>query len=104
MKISGSELGEAIGVTKATISTVENGRYWPSGELLHYLAERYRVREAYILRGEGEIFEPDDVTPISGQPPKARIVRSIEDLQDELQRIKEELQNYNPANHEENGD
>lgn len=50
--LTGQELADATGVSKAAISYVENGRYWPDGKLLHYLAEKYSVREAYVLRGE----------------------------------------------------
>lgn len=61
-----TELGEAAGMTDGAISDIELGRCWPSGELLFYLAAHRRVREAYILRGEGEMFTPPfEAEPIS---------------------------------------
>lgn len=74
--LSGEELGVAIGVSKATISNAETGKYWPDGKLLHYLAHKYGVREAYILRGElpvlGEIsqgspLEIDDAITVGNE-------------------------------------
>lgn len=57
LKMTGEEMGRAVGVAGATISVVENGYYWPSGELLYYLSSKHGVRSAYILDGVGPVFE-----------------------------------------------
>ena len=50
--------GAKIGVTRAAISNIENGRSNPSDQLVMAICKEFRVSEKWLRTGEGEIFPP----------------------------------------------
>ena len=54
LKLTQQQLGDRIGVTKATISQWEKGDYSPSGQNLYNLAKVLGVSAEWLLSGKGE--------------------------------------------------
>lgn len=54
MNLSQKELAEALGVSRQTISSIENGRYNPSLELAFQISGLFKksIEEIFIHRGD----------------------------------------------------
>lgn len=57
-KLTQQQLGDRIGVTKATVSQWEKGDYSPSGQNLYNLAKALGVSAEWLLSGKGEPDKP----------------------------------------------
>ena len=55
-KVTQNELAEAVGVTRQTIISIENGKYNASLILAHKIAEYFEksIEEVFIFNDEGE--------------------------------------------------
>lgn len=48
--------GERIGVTRAAVSNIENGRSNPSDQLIRSICREFKVNEEWLRTGDGEMF------------------------------------------------
>lgn len=103
LKLSGQALADAVGVSKATVSNIENGRYWIGGDMLHYLASAHGVREGYIMRGEGSMFEKDDAPKINLDLRTIDIQR-FESVEAFIRTMRKEIDKMKPEGDEEEGE
>lgn len=55
--MSMESFGRKIGVTKATISNIENGHRNPSEQMILSICREFGVKESWLRDGEGEPFE-----------------------------------------------
>lgn len=53
-----SEFGDRLGVTKVTISRLENGVNKVTTQMRAAICREYNVSEEWLLTGEGEMFKP----------------------------------------------
>ena len=61
--LSQEEFGNKLGVTKSTISNIENGRFNITDTMIKLLCSEFRVNEDWLRTGAGgdeNIFVPDD--------------------------------------------
>ena len=53
-----SEFGDAIGIKKATVSGIENGRNALTDQVIKAIRLAYNVNEEFLRTGDGEMFNP----------------------------------------------
>lgn len=59
LHLSQREFGEKLGVSRDVISNMEYGRVQSKDLLLRHMCKLYKVSEAWLETGEGEIFLDD---------------------------------------------
>lgn len=57
--LSQGEFGDRIGLKKATISLIENGKSEATIQTIKSICREFHVREQWLRTGEGEMYEPD---------------------------------------------
>lgn len=63
--LSQSEFGERIGLKKAAISLIENGKSDATLQTVKSICREFHIREEWLREGTGEMYEPaapDDVS------------------------------------------
>lgn len=80
--LSQEQLAERIGVTKAHVSDMENGRKKPSFPLLKHLVDGLKIDARYLL-GQLETPEEADIEARGDDPSRSRLERLAEKI-DEL--------------------
>lgn len=61
--LSQDKFGARIKITGASISLIESGTNVPSSQTIAMICSEFRVREAWLRTGEGEMFEPKEENP-----------------------------------------
>lgn len=56
------KFGEKIGITKASLSTIENHKTNPSEQTIMLICKEYNVNREWLLTGVGEMFNKSDDT------------------------------------------
>lgn len=59
LRLTQEEFAEKIGVKRNTVATYEMGRSVPSDAAIALICREFRVREAWLRTGSGEMFEPN---------------------------------------------
>lgn len=59
LRLTQEEFAEKIGVKRNTVATYEMGRSVPSDAAIALICREFRVREAWLRAGSGEMFEPN---------------------------------------------
>ena len=60
MKMTMEQFGEKIGVTKSTISNIENGNRNATEHMVKSICREYNVDYIWLTTGEGEMFVDSD--------------------------------------------
>ena len=77
MNMSQEELGNAINVTKATISNWENGKSFPDGDKLLELSKLFGISTDVLLGAE---IDEDELEIFKGYLRRAGIIKNMEDI------------------------
>lgn len=77
MNMSQEELGNAINVTKATISNWENGKSFPDGDKLLELSKFFGISTDVLL---GEKIDEDELEIFKAYLRRAGIIKDIDDI------------------------
>ena len=85
-KLTGAKLGEALGVSKQSVSKWENGLSYPDFDTIIKLSEIFNVSTDYLL-GRTDIKNPSD----ESDPQENPILKEFEELSEES---KKELEKY----------
>lgn len=56
LHLTGEKFGSTLGLTRASISNVENGNRNPTSQLIKSICREFGVREEWLRDGEGEPF------------------------------------------------
>jgi transcriptional regulator with XRE-family HTH domain len=68
LKINANQLAKELDVTRPTITRIINGTNEPSAKILAPLLRKYpAVNIKWLLIGEGEMFIPEDSTPVKNK-------------------------------------
>jgi transcriptional regulator with XRE-family HTH domain len=89
LKLSGAEMARGSGLTRSYISRVTTGKVNVGIDLLLYLATHHLVSIDWLLLGHGNILR----TPSSTKE-GATLVSQVQDLQTEVQSLREEMRSY----------
>lgn len=91
LNLSQEEFGNKLGVTKSTISNIENGRFNITDTMVKLLCSEFRVNEDWLRTGAGgdeNIFIPDDAQKYIAL---GRAARTPNDFRDFLVHVMETL-------------
>ena len=56
LKLSQRELAKKLKILPSSLSQIENGKIYPTIELIYLLIERYRLNASWLIKGDGDIF------------------------------------------------
>ena len=59
-KLSQTEFGERVGVSRSVIKNIENELVEPKELFIKQVCKEYRVNFMWLTEGEGEMFEDDE--------------------------------------------
>lgn len=62
--LSGEKFGESLGLTKMSISNIENGHYNITDQTIKLICSIYNVNENWLRTGEGAMFNNIDQTSL----------------------------------------
>jgi transcriptional regulator with XRE-family HTH domain len=84
------DLARQLGISKTTISTIENEKQLPTIPIIIGMINNYRVSPVWLLKGEGEMFIKDKEPVLSqleyfkkafpGVPVDAEVIQLIESM------------------------
>jgi transcriptional regulator, XRE family len=91
--MSGEVFGEKLGLTKQTISRLENGVNGITEQTIKLICQEFNVNEKWLRAGEGEMFEPIDEKELrekllndhanpNHDPARAAFIKAVVDLSD----------------------
>ena len=91
--MSGEVFGEKLGLTKQTISRLENGVNGITEQTIKLICQEFNVNEKWLRTGEGEMFEPIDEKELrerllndhanpNHDPARAAFIKAVVDLSD----------------------
>lgn len=91
--MSGEVFGEKLGLTKQTISRLENGVNGITEQTIKLICQEFNVDEKWLRTGEGEMFEPIDEKELrerllndhanpNHDPARAAFIKAVVDLSD----------------------
>ena len=75
------DFGKSIGMSKASLSEVETGKYKAGIELLEKLVKKYNVNLHFVITGEGDMFIPPTA---SSYARAVKFAVNLEDVRDFL--------------------
>jgi transcriptional regulator with XRE-family HTH domain len=75
------DFGKSIGMSKASLSEVETGKYKAGIELLEKLVKKYNVNLHFVITGEGDLFIPPTA---SSYDRAVKFAVNLEDVRDFL--------------------
>lgn len=99
--LSGEKFGAAIGITKMTISNIENGRYNLSESNIISICREFSVNEDWLRYGKGDMFIDADKVSLdeylktrTTDPLEIAIIKSYFSLDKELRKkVMEHIKN-----------
>ena len=62
--LSGEKFGGAIGLTRASISSIESGRFNLTEQSIKSICREFNVNEEWLRTGEGDMFTPVESLPL----------------------------------------
>lgn len=91
--MSGEVFGEKLGLTKQTISRLENGVNGITEQTVKLICQEFNVNETWLRTGDGDMFEPisekelrekilNEHSNPSQDPTRAAFIKAIVDLTD----------------------
>ena len=94
-KLSQTDFGKRLGVSRDVINNIENKRVIPSETILKLIVSEFSVSKQWLETGEGEMFAPLDadseMAMIFGQalspdcsPERRRVIKAIMALLEEI--------------------
>lgn len=83
LNLSQKEFADRLGIRNATISNYEIGRNEPVDSVYRLIVREFRVNEAWLRSGEGEMFASDDRAVID------RLREALPNLIDDAARVVE---------------
>ena len=92
--MSGEVFGEKLGLTKQTISRLENGVNGITEQTVKLICQEFNVNEKWLRTGEGDMFEPISEKEIrerllnesanpNRDPKRSAFIKAIVDLSDD---------------------
>lgn len=94
LNLTQEAFGAQIGIKKASVSTIESGKTNPSDQTILLICREFNVREDWLLKGEGPIFQPEDTYSLDqlvkdhgGTDLELRIIKAYFELSPELRKL-----------------
>lgn len=95
LKLSQTDFGKRLGVSRDVVNNIENKRVVPSEPIQKLIVSEFSVNRVWLETGEGEMFAPIDeeseLALIFGQalspdcsPERRRVIKAIMALLDEI--------------------
>ena len=98
-KLTQEKLGSVMGLSRDSITSIENSRVQPSVLFINHFCEKFKVNKEWLLNGVGEkYYEEDDIladilADITVNPSHKlkNLIKEINDLDDEYLDLIEKL-------------
>jgi transcriptional regulator with XRE-family HTH domain len=81
LNLTQEEFGQSLGISKASLSEVESGKYKASIDLLEGMVKKCNVNLHFVITGEGEMFMPPTA---SAYARAVKFAVNLEDVRDFL--------------------